>query len=298
MAWLQLYIDASKRRGELESALEQLGALAVTLRDGADNPVYEPGPGETRLWPDTELCALFPETTEPSLLRQTLRARLKLETLPNHRFELLAERDWERAWLDDFRPMQFGRHLWILPQDHPADELDQDAVIIRLDPGLAFGTGTHPTTALCLSWLDAHPPRNLEVIDFGCGSGVLALAAARLGAARVLATDNDPQALAATRENARRNGLDSHIECLEPGALPDTPVDLVLANILAAPLLALRTRLTALTRPAGRLILSGMLEAQSADISHAYAGAFSFAARQSDAGWSLLEGRRQPVEAA
>lgn len=296
MAWLQLFIDAGERRVALEDALDTLGALAVTLRDGADTPVLEPGPGETPLWAEVELCALFPEHSDPALIREALRARLDISELPPHHFEPLAEKQWERAWLDAFGPMRFGRHLWIMPHDHEAEEIDPAAAIVRLDPGLAFGTGTHPTTALCLRWLDAHPPRRQQVIDYGCGSGVLALAAARLGATRVLATDNDPQALTATLENARRNALDGRIECIEPEALQNTPADLVMANILAAPLLALRPCLTRLTRPGGQLLLSGMLASQATQVCNDYRDDFDFGPPQDMDGWTLLAGRRAPAE--
>ena len=296
MAWLQLFIDAGEQRLALEEALENIGALAITLRDGADTPVLEPGPGETPLWAEVELSALFPQHSDPTRIREALGKALGTAMLPAHRFEQLAERDWERSWLDDFAPMRFGQRLWILPHDHDVGDIADDAIIVRLDPGLAFGTGTHPTTALCLRWLDAHPPRDRQVIDYGCGSGVLALAAARLGARRVLATDNDPQALVATRENARRNGL-SNIQCMEPEALADALADLVMANILAAPLLELRPHLTRLTRPGGHLLLSGMLEPQAGDVSHGYADDFRFDSPRSMNGWTLLAGQRAPAEA-
>ena len=296
MAWLQLFIAAGERRVALESALENLGALAITLRDGADTPVLEPGPGETPLWAAVELCALFHAQTEPARLREGLRRHLGVDTLPAHRFETLADRDWERAWLDEFKPMRFGHRLWILPHDHDAAETDAAAAIVRLDPGLAFGTGTHPTTALCLRWLDAHPPQDMTVIDYGCGSGILALAAARLGATRVLATDNDPQALLATRENARRNGLADRIECVTPEALHTARGELVMANILAAPLIELRPRLTGLTRPGGYLLLAGMLDHQTAQVRQDYADDFCFGSPGSMDGWTLLAGQRAPAE--
>ncbi len=296
MAWLQLFIDAGEQRVALENALENLDALAITLRDGADTPVLEPGPGETPLWAAVELCALFPAQTDPARLREALRQQLDVDMLPAHRFETLVDRDWERAWLDEFKPMRFGHRLWVLPHDHDETQTDAAAAIVRLDPGLAFGTGTHPTTALCLHWLDAHPPRDMTVIDYGCGSGILALAAARLGAARVLATDNDPQALLATRENARRNGLSERIECHPPEALQTGRGVLVMANILAAPLLELRPRLTELTRPGGHLLLAGMLDHQAAQVRQGYAGDFSFDPPRSVDGWTLLTGQREPAE--
>lgn len=298
-AWLQLFVDAGEQPERIEAALAELQPLAITLQDAADNPVYEPAPLATPLWPSVQLCALLPGDTDTAAARRTLNRALAPEGLPAHRFEPLADRDWERAWLDDFGPMRFGQRLWIVPATaaQAPHKIPDDAITIRLDPGLAFGTGTHATTALCLQWLDAHPPRAQAVVDYGCGSGVLALAAARLGAASVLATDNDPQALWATTQNAQNNALDPLIRCHAPEELPLSPVDVVLANILAGPLLELRPRLTALVRPGGHLVLSGMLAAQAERVAEAYAADFVLDEPVIADGWARLSGRRRHPDA-
>ena len=235
-----------------EAALFDAGALSVTLTDAVDDAILEPAPGEVRLWPQTVLQALFPaESAGPESIIVLANAL----DLPAERIsvERLADRVWEREWLKDFHSMRFGRRLWIVPthEDPPADI---DAVSVRLDPGLAFGTGTHPSTALCLTWLDSRLRAGAEVIDFGCGSGVLAIAAARLGARHVQAFDIDPQALIATRDNAGANHVEQRVHVHESASALATPVDVVLANILAGTLVQLApaaVRDAACRRPAG-----------------------------------------------
>ena len=289
MSWLQLQLtlDASEAR-RLEDPLLAAGALSVTCTDADHQPLYEPGPMHPPIWPRTRLSALFPAATDPDTLRALLAATLG--ALPPHEFTPLEDREWSREWLKDFRPMRFGRRLWIVPSAYAPP--DSAAVNIRLDPGLAFGTGTHPTTALCLEWLDSADLEGKEVADYGCGSGVLAIAAARLGAAKVWAVDNDPQALAATRENARRNQVDAYVQIGLPQTLPAGPVDAVFANILAAPLIQLAPRLAALIKPGGALVLSGILSGQDSEVRAAYAPWFRFGRGAHREEWRRLDACR------
>jgi len=287
MAWLELKLALGNLDPEtVEEALLEAGALSVTLEDAGDEPIYEPDPVNPSLWSDTRLTGLFPADADPDALRAALRTALGVERLPAHRFEPLEDRDWAREWLKDFKPMRFGRRLWICPTAYAPP--DPEAVNILLDPGLAFGTGSHATTALCLEWLDGAPPAGLAVLDYGCGSGVLAIAAARLGATRVYAVDNDPQALTATRENAARNGVQDRIGLHSPESLPALKVPLLLANILARPLVDLVPRFAALLETGGRLLLSGILEQQEQDIRRAYAPGFEFQEAARREGWMRL----------
>lgn len=297
MPFLQLTVDiGASDPAPLEDALLDVGAVSITLQDAADNPVLEPAPGTTPLWPSVQLSALFDAAVDPHLLREVLRTRLSTPLPPLH-FEQLADRAWEREWLKDFRPMQFGRRLWICPggQRPPADQLatTDDACIIELDPGLAFGTGTHPTTALCLEWLDGADLRGKTVIDYGCGSGVLAIAALKLGAKSAIAVDIDPQAITATLDNASRNLV---AERLRVGLAADTalqPADVVLANILAEPLEALAASLTAWVVPGGHIVLSGLLTAQADRVAARYAPAFRLEPTTVRGDWARVDGMRQ-----
>ena len=207
MSWLQLIIEAQPSQiAAIQDYLDAAGALAVTLEDAGDEPLYEPPPGASPLWTQTRVVGLFPADARMETVVKGLGE--SLGAMPPHRLCALADRNWTRTWLDHFHPMQFGERLWVCPSGYDAP--DPTAATVYLDPGLAFGTGTHPTTALCLEWLDANPPRGLEAVDYGCGSGILALAALRLGASHVWAVDNDPQALLATADNARKNGIRCH----------------------------------------------------------------------------------------
>ncbi len=292
MTWLQFAIDTPREMVPgLEELFQALGALSVTCGDAANTPVLETGPGEVRLWEQTRVTALFPAGADAAALHATLEGALPPALRGCIHQERLADRTWERAWMDDFHPMAFGDRLWVCPGGQPAP--DPDAVRLELDPGLAFGTGTHPTTALCLRRLDSDPPRDLEVIDYGCGSGILAVAALLLGARRALGIDHDPQALIASHANAERNGVAERLQVAAPGAPLPAPADLVLANILAGTLVELAPRLTALVRPGGRLLLSGILQGQGEQVTAAYAPAFDLAAPEREGDWLLIEGRRR-----
>lgn len=267
--------------GEISQLLESEGALAITLMDAADRPILEPMPGETPLWPDIEIQALFEEVTLASSAETILKAHYPRVECQS---STLQEQPWEIAWQMDAKPLCFGKRLWVCPSVVPTP--DPDAVNIILDPGLAFGTGTHPTTALCLRWLDAHDVTGKVIIDYGCGSGILGLAALKLGADSVYAIDIDPQALSATKQNAIQNKLD--LTQLHLGDPPPEPVDLILANILLNPLVALKHDFRALLKPGGLLVISGILKAQMLTLQAAYADTFELQDVNELEDWALL----------
>ncbi len=298
MGWLQLRLTTTADRVEaLEDALLAAGALAVTLGDHRDVPILEPGVGETPLWPEVDLTALFEEDTERGHVTAALAATLGAAARALS-WEHLEDRAWEREWLQHFEPLRFGDHLWVCPGGMSVP--DPAATVVHLDPGLAFGTGTHPTTALCLEWLATHPPTGATVIDYGCGSGILAIAALVLGAARVAAVDIDPQALLATRDNATRNALDDDALEVGPPALLDgrAAVELLLANILAGPLVELAPRLAGLVRTDGCAVLSGVLREQAAAVCAAWAPWFAHVATVERDSWCRIELRRTRSAAA
>ncbi len=279
----------------VEEIFERHGACSITLSDGGDDPVLEPGVGETPLWPNTCITALLPEDADTDSLRADLLSGLGLAELPAHRLERLGDRDWEREWLRDFRPMRFGRRLWVCPGEREVPAAD--AVVVRLDPGLAFGTGTHATTALCLEWLDTVELRGRTLLDVGCGSGVLAIAGLKLGCRAAAATDIDPQALLATRENARRNGVGGRLQLTEALADIDRSFDVVVANILAGPLIDMAGSIQARLAETGTLAMSGVLSSQVDDVLAAYEPWMRFdppALREHDGqSWARLTGTRR-----
>src|SRR6187399_1855369 len=271
-----------------EAALFAAGALSVTLTDAVDDAILEPAPGEVRLWPQTVLQALFPaETAGPESII-VLASALGLPAGRIH-VEHIADRVWEREWLKDFHAMRFGRRLWIVPR-HEAEPDDAEAVCVRLDPGLAFGTGTHPSTALCLTWLDSRLPASATVIDYGCGSGVLGIAAALLGARAVHACDIDPQALIATRDNARGNAVESRLQVHDDAASLPKRVDVVIANILAGTLVELAPRLCGLLRPGGQLVLAGILKQQVHEVRAGFADRMELSVFAERDDWSAMTG--------
>jgi ribosomal protein L11 methyltransferase len=303
MPFLQFTLDIGSRNPQpYEDALFALGALSVTLADAADDPVLEPAPGETPLWSTVTLSAVFAAEADVTAIRTALGMTPGLDPLlvaEKGHIEPVADRAWEREWLKDFHPMRFGQRLWVCPGGQRPDDTksDQAPVIVELDPGLAFGTGTHPTTALCLEWLDSGAGAWLRasdlVIDYGCGSGILAIAALKLGAAAAIGMDIDPQALLATEQNAERNELSSRVRVTADRDCDGAIGDVLIANILAAPLQELAATLASRVRPGGRLALSGLLVEQADAVTGAYRPWFDIALTGARDGWGLVTGSRR-----
>ncbi len=270
MSWCQITLLIEPAQIEpLEDLLLEHGALAITLRDAGDQPILEPLPDETPLWDEVRLTALFSETTDTELIRSVLYQSRLITRDDDVRLSHVADEDWSRKWLDRFQPMQFGERLWICPRQ--LEPPDPDAVNLRLDPGLAFGTGSHPTTAMCLRFLDSMTTlTGKRVLDFGCGSGVLAIAALLLGAESACCVDIDPQAHDATRSNADINGVLNRVSLSSADQLEDNSFDLVIANILAGPLTDLAGDLCRWLKPGGEIILSGILGDQADKVQSAY----------------------------
>jgi ribosomal protein L11 methyltransferase len=280
----------------VEAALNDIGADSITFVDRGDEPVLEPKPGEVRLWSDTLVRALFREPSGAEPLEAARRLEGLATALGPHitrsaRVKAVQDRDWTRVWLTDWKSIRFGRRLWVCPHTAPPPQ-DPDAVVVRLDPGLAFGTGTHPTTALCLQILDSLPVAGRRVIDYGCGSGILGLAALKLGAAHVTAVDLDPQALIASRDNAIRNGVSACIDVQGVGDDALAQAYCVMANILAGPLIELAPKLTAACEPGGYLLLSGLLKTQAYAVKAAYSGAFAILQVVERDDWCCIYARR------
>ncbi|MGI9222517.1 MAG: 50S ribosomal protein L11 methyltransferase [Woeseiaceae bacterium] len=295
MNWRQFVMDLETLQPDaVEEVFARHGASSITLTDAGDQPVLEPGPGETPLWPEARITGLFPAETDIAALQADLMSSLNLDALPAHEVSNLEDRDWEREWLKDFGPMRFGRRLWICPSN--ADIEDENAAVVRLDPGLAFGTGTHPTTALCLEWLDGLDLDNKRILDYGCGSGVLAIAAVKLGADQAVAMDIDSQAVRATLDNAASNEVrnrmlvSNHVRGVAGG------FDVVVANILAGPLVELAEPITSHVKGGCLLALSGILSEQVEDVLNAYRPWIEFEEpefrEQDGQTWARLNGRR------
>lgn len=295
MNWIQ--VKAHVKAGQVEAIEEALmaaGAVAFTMQDGADQPLLEPELGTLPVWDDTIISALFESDSdmEQALqLAQNVYASYTDEAFPDLKTDILENEDWTRKWIENFKPIAFGKRLWICPSWTPPP--DPTAVNLLLDPGLAFGTGTHPTTALCLEWLDATDLDGKTVIDYGCGSGILGIAALLLGANRVIAVDNDPQALTATQDNAQRNGISENtIECYLPEECPVIEADIVLANILAQPLYSLFPTLAGLCTKDGDITLSGILREQAEGLNEHYKQAFNMDKPVFQEDWTRLHGRK------
>jgi ribosomal protein L11 methyltransferase len=305
MPFLELTLPCREaEQPRYECALEEVGALAVTLLDAEadtanEHAILEPGVGETPLWPALSLSALFPHDTDPLALLSELEAFDPTLEWSHASFRNVEDQDWERAWMERYAPLHFGARTWIVPWNHdvPGEARDGDAAIVRLDPGLAFGSGTHPTTALCLRWLDALAERGelqgRAVLDFGCGSGILALAALKLGAARATGVDNDPQALLATRDNAERNGVGAALSVYLPNDAPEATYPVVVANILASALDQLAETLAARVAVGGRIALSGILDGQQAPLLQRYAAWFDKMQTEVDGDWVRIDGVRR-----
>jgi ribosomal protein L11 methyltransferase len=305
MPFLELSLPCTEaQQPRYERALEDLGALAVTLADAhADAPdeqaIFEPGVGEQPLWGELVLTALFAEDTDALILLAALEAFDEELDWTQARFRKVEDQDWERAWMDQYVPLRFGARTWIVPwnSELPEDAQSADAAIVRLDPGLAFGSGTHPTTALCLQWLDALAADGVlqrqRVLDFGCGSGILALAALKLGAGHAVGVDNDPQALLATHDNAQRNDVADRLEVYLPADEPAAAYPIVVANILASALVALADTLAARVAPGGRLAMSGILAGQEDEVIARYARDFDELRAERLDDWMRVTGTRR-----
>ena len=305
MPFLEMTLRCSEaEQPRYEHALEDVGALAVTLLDADaetsnEHAILEPGVGETPLWDAMVLSALFPADTDALLLLAALEAFDPALDFSQASFRTVADQDWERAWMDQYVPLHFGVRTWIVPWNQPLpDEANAaDAAVVRLDPGLAFGSGTHPTTSLCLQWLDALAGdgvlQGADVLDYGCGSGILALAALKLGAARAVGIDNDPQALLASHDNAERNGVDAQLEVHRPDEAPDARYPIVVANILATALDALAEQLAARVAGGGRLALSGILAGQETALLDRYASWFDSLRVAHEGDWVRIDGIRR-----
>ena len=302
------YLELSLRCTEsalprYENALDDVGALSVTMLDADadtsnEHAILEPGVGETPLWDSLVLTALFPAETNALALLAALEAFDPGLDWSQVAFRTVEDEDWERAWLDQFQPMRFGARTFIVPWNHelPEDANAADAAVVRLDPGLAFGSGTHPTTALCLRWLDELAARGelqgKPVLDFGCGSGILALAALKLGAAHAIGVDNDPQALLASHDNAQRNDIGDRLAVYLPADEPVATYPVVVANILASALDALAETLAARVAPGGRIALSGILHGQEGELLQRYAAWFDRLVATRDGDWMRIDGVR------
>ena len=292
MSWLSLKLAASQDEAEiLADALMDAGALSASIEDRdagteAEAPQFgEPGLADPKAWQRNWVVALLDADTDvPSLL-----ARLGLAADHEHQLEKVEEQDWVRLTQSQFDPIRISERLWIVPSWH--EPPDPDAICIELDPGLAFGTGSHPTTRLCLAWLEAHVKGGESVLDYGCGSGILAIAAARLGASPVVGVDLDPQAVAASRDNTGRNGVQAEFHL--PDALPSGTYDILVANILTNPLRALMPLLSARVRPGGRIALSGILAEQAEEILAIYGQSFDMALWRQEEGWVCLAGTKR-----
>ena len=291
MAWTQLHMTLSGDDcSVVETTLEALGSLSITLTDAEDQPFFEPAPGELPLWDRVNATVLFDESIDATHVHSVMEG-LSGITLSNWTEEHLADEDWERRWMDEFEPIHFGADLWVCPSWLTPP--NPDAINLMLDPGLAFGSGTHETTALCLEWLAEHSVTDRSVIDYGCGSGILAIAALRLGASSATGIDIDPEALIASRDNAEKNDISDeqfYVQLVDES--PVEPADLMLANILSGPLIHLAPTLAALTAENGDIVLSGILQEQAEDVRSAYLPWFDMDTATVKGDWCRLTGKR------
>ena len=290
MPWLQLRLNTTEKHADdVGDTLMEMGALSVTLTDAEDVPILEPAPGETPLWQNIHMLVLFDAETNTGAVMEQWKKQPASRFTSGEKFELLEDKDWEREWMDRFEPMQFGERLWICPSWKPVP--DESAVNVMLDPGLAFGTGTHPTTALCLQWLDSLDLKGKTVIDYGCGSGILAIAALKLGASKVYAVDIDPQAVTATEENAKRNQVfDQRLEVGFPDSIKGISVEVLVANILAGPLKELAPQISSHCQSHAKLALSGLLDTQAESIRETYLEWFDMDLPNFQEEWCRLSG--------
>ncbi len=294
MAWIQIKINATKGSAEsISNHLMATGSASVTFIDTKDTPIFEPKPGQVKYWSETTVIGLYDASHDMQSVIDYLKAQREFEQDISYKIEQLEDKDWEREWMDNFHPIKFGERLWICPswRDIP----DPDAVNVLLDPGLAFGTGTHSTTALCLKWLESIDLSGKTVIDFGCGSGILGIAAIKLGAERVIGIDIDPQALEASLDNAQRNGVADQLEVYLPQNQPEFKADIMVANILAAPLRELHQVILGLLKPHGLIALSGILEEQGQSVADVYSKYCKLDPIEIDGEWVRVSGQKEKI---
>lgn len=292
MIWWQFSLNCQASELEqIEGLMQEIGALSLSLSDAGDEPIYEPLPGTAPVWQESVVTATFDAATAPEVLYQQISAVLPQHLISSLRQHSLQEQDWVQAYKNHFHPIQCAPGLWIVPSWSEPPE--PNATVIELDPGLAFGTGSHPTTALCIAWLAANTPHNMRVIDYGCGSGILAIAAIKLGATLVNAVDIDDQALSASASNIRANHIDpEQVPLSLPAAMDSSPVDLLMANILAGPLVELARDFAVMVKPEGQILLSGILKSQLKDIQLAYQTYFRLDPATSREDWVCISGKR------
>ncbi len=289
MTWHQISVITTEDLApRIADFFDKLGAVSVTYMDAEDEPVYEPAIGETKIWSNTEVIALYEMDAEPELIKARLYTQFDAEQLHNFRHDLIEDQEWERAWMEFYKPMKFAKKLWVCPTDQ--EQYETGTVCLTLDPGLAFGTGTHPTTALCLEWLASHELAGKTVIDYGCGSGILAVAGILLGAKIAHAVDIDPQAITATQSNALKNKVADKVACYLPEQFTPFQADLVLANILAKPLIDMAEQISNLVAPGSQLVLSGILYEQAESVMNAYQKYIIFNPPVQQEDWIRLDG--------
>ncbi len=289
MAWHQISVITDENTApQLADFFSHLGAVSVTYMDAEDEPVYEPAIGETKIWSNTQVIALYELDSDPDQIKNKIYAHFKDSHLQNWLYEAVDDQEWERAWMEYYKPMKFADRLWVCPTDQ--ELLEPCTVCLTLDPGLAFGTGTHPTTALCLEWLASHDLTHKTVIDYGCGSGILAVASVLLDAEIAYGVDIDPQAITATESNAAKNQVESKIHCYLPEQFTPFQADIVLANILAKPLIEMSEHICALVKTGGQLVLSGILFEQAEDVINTYQKYIIFNPLVQQEDWIRLDG--------
>ena len=289
MAWHQISVITQENLApQLADFFSDLGAVSVTYMDAEDEPVYEPAIGETKIWSNTQVIALYELDADPELIKSQVYKQFNNDDLHDWVYEAIADQEWERAWMEYYKPMKFADRLWVCPTDQ--EQVESGTVCLTLDPGLAFGTGTHPTTALCLEWLASHELSTKTVIDYGCGSGILAVASVLLGAKVAHAVDIDPQAITATKSNALKNKVEDNIKTYLPEQFTPFQADIVLANILAKPLIDMAEQICALVILGGQLVLSGILYEQAESVINAYQHQITFSPLVQQEDWIRLEG--------
>lgn len=291
MAWHQISVITTEELApRLADFFDNLGAVSVTYMDAEDEPVYEPAIGETKIWSNTVVIALYDLDVDSERIKSLVYSQFSDEQIHEWGYEEVADQEWERVWMEYYQPMKFADRLWVCPTDQ--EQREPGTVCLTLDPGLAFGTGTHPTTALCLEWLASHDLAGKTVIDYGCGSGILAVAAVLLGADKAHAVDIDPQAITATQSNALKNNVQNKIACYLPEQFTPFQADIVLANILAKPLIDMAEQIAGLVAQGGQLVLSGILHEQAESVMDAYRPYIEFDAPVQQEDWMRLEGRK------